>query len=174
MKQIKSSLIISAFLGLLLIAGSVWSQQSSSQEQNHHSGMSEMNKRGNQGMGFDQDKTTHHFFLTTSGGIIQVAANSRDDKTSRDQIQMHLHHISHMFADGNFEIPMFVHDQTPPGVPEMKRLKDQISYTYEETDNGGRVVISTKSQDAIKAIHDFLRFQIEQHHTGDSLEVKSL
>ena len=32
----------------------------------------EMKKRGNVAMGFDQDKTTHHFFLTKNGGVIQV------------------------------------------------------------------------------------------------------
>jgi hypothetical protein len=32
---------------------------------------------------------------------------------------------------------------------------------------GGRVRISTKNQDALNAIQDFLRFQIEDHDTGD-------
>jgi len=32
---------------------------------------------------------------------------------------------------------------------------------------GSRVRIKTKNPDALKAIHEFLRFQIEDHHTGD-------
>ncbi|HLW76163.1 MAG TPA: hypothetical protein VKS01_04240, partial [Bryobacteraceae bacterium] len=77
-------------------------------------------------MGFSQEKTTHHFFLYADGGAIQATANDPKDTGSRDQVQMHLGHIAKMFADGNFEIPMLVHEQTPPGTPAMKKLKDQI------------------------------------------------
>ena len=44
---------------------------------------------------------------------------------------MHLRHIAQAFKSGEFNIPMFVHDQTPPGVETMKKLKDQIHYKYE-------------------------------------------
>ena len=40
----------------------------------------EMEKRGDQGMGFSQDKVTHHFLLRNDGGAIQVTANSSTDK----------------------------------------------------------------------------------------------
>jgi hypothetical protein len=82
---------------------------------------------------------------------------------------MHLGHIARAFQSGDFDIPMFVHDSTPPGVPEMKRLQKQIRYTFEETPAGGRVVISTTNDEALAAIHRFLRFQIEEHKTGDPL-----
>jgi hypothetical protein len=131
-----------------------------------------MQKRGNQGMGFDQERTTHHFLLTKSGGIIQVTANSAADKNSAAQIRMHLNHIEHAFQSGDFNIPMFVHGQTPPGVPVMKRLKDQIQYRYEEIENGGRVSIASENAEAVNAVHEFLKFQIREHKTGDSLEVK--
>jgi hypothetical protein len=75
-----------------------------------------------------------------------------------------------MFAEGNFSIPMFVHDQTPPGVPVMKEKHAEISYSFEELEAGGRVRIKTANPDALKAVHDFLRFQIEDHHTGDATE----
>ena len=140
--------------------------------QHDHSKYGEMERRGNQGMGFDQDKITHHFLLRKDGGAIQVTANSADDKTSREEIQMHLHHIAHAFKSGDFNIPMFVHDQTPPGVDTMKKLKNQIKYKYELAENGGRVVISSANTDAVAAIHEFLKFQITEHQTGDALEVK--
>jgi hypothetical protein len=130
----------------------------------------EMDKRGNQGMGFDQDKTTHHFLLRQDGGAIQVTANSADDKASTEEIQMHLRHIAGAFQSGDFNIPMFVHDQTPPGVSTMKKLKDQIKYKYESAGNGGRVVISSVNAEAVAAIHEFLKFQITEHQTGDALE----
>jgi hypothetical protein len=125
--------------------------------------------RGNQGMGFAQEKTTHHFLLSKDGGAIQVTANSAEDKTSIDQIRSHLEHIAHAFQTGDFDIPMFVHDQTPPGVPAMARLKDRIQYRYERMENGGRVVITSGNAEAVDAVHEFLRFQIREHKTGDVL-----
>jgi len=60
----------------------------------------------------------------------------------------------------------------PPGVPEMKRLLKYIQYSFEETPNGGRVVISSANKEALEAIHRFLRFQIEEHKTGDQINVR--
>jgi hypothetical protein len=140
--------------------------------QQDHSKHGEMEKRGDQGMGFAQGKTTHHFLLRKDGGAIQVTANSAGDKSSKDEIQMHLRHIAQAFKSGEFNIPMFVHDQTPPGVAVMTKLKSQIKYSYETAENGGRVVISSANAEAITAIHEFLKFQITEHQTGDALEVR--
>lgn len=130
-----------------------------------------MNERGDHVMGFDHMKTTHHFRLAADGGSIEVTANSLQDGDSRDQIRMHLGHIAKMFAEGNFNAPMLIHDQTPPGVPLMKKLKSDIQYKFEETEKGAIVRITTRNPEALKAIHEFLRFQIKEHKTGDSLEV---
>ena len=137
----------------------------------HQPADEQMNKRGDHVMGFDHTKTTHHFLLEESGGSIEVTANKSDDVESSEQIRMHLKHITHMFADGNFNAPMLIHDQTPPGVPVMQELKGEIKYNYEEIDRGAAVRISTKSPAALNAIYDFLRFQIKEHKTGDSLEI---
>lgn len=134
--------------------------------------MGEMNKRGDRVMGFDHDKTTHHFRLLADGGFIQVEASDAKDTASRDQIRMHLTHIATMFADGNFKAPMLIHEQTPPGVPTLQRLKTEITYKFENTDQGGRVRIMTRNAEALNAIYEFLRFQIKEHKTGDPLEVK--
>jgi hypothetical protein len=132
----------------------------------HHSGV---NSRGDQAMGFSHEKTTHHFLLRSDGGVIAIEANDPMDTESRDAIRQHLTHIAEIFSDGNFEAPMFIHDQVPPGVPVMKRLKKQITYKFDVLDYGGQVLISTKNSDAVKAVHDFLRFQITDHKTGDPL-----
>ena len=78
-----------------------------------------------------------------------------------------------MFAAGDFDAPMFIHDQTPPGVPVMRRLKAEIKYEFERTEQGARVRIKTSNQEALAAVHDFLRFQIEGHQTGDPLEIQN-
>jgi hypothetical protein len=123
--------------------------------------------RGEKGMGFSQERTTHHFSLSPEGGAIEVTANAGSDTASRDQIRMHLAHVREMFAAGDFSIPMFVHDTTPPGVSTMKRRAGAIRYSYEELASGARVRISTADVDARDAVHDFLRFQIAEHRTGD-------
>jgi hypothetical protein len=123
--------------------------------------------RGNKAMGFEAAKTTHHFRLSSEGGVIEVSANDAADTASRDEIQQHLKHIARKFKEGDFDIPMFVHNQVPPGAPAMKRFKDAITYEYAATEHGARVVISTTNPDALQAIHNFLRFQIQEHPTGD-------
>jgi hypothetical protein len=132
---------------------------------------SAMMKRGDQAMGFSHEKTTHHFRLFKDGGAIEVAANDLKDTASRDEIRQHLSHITQMFAAGNFNVPMLIHDTTPPGVPTMKKLRDQIHYVFQETDSGARVRINTTNPQALEAVHAFLRFQITEHETGDTTEV---
>lgn len=127
-----------------------------------------MVERGGHVMGFPAAKTTHHFRLFLDGGEIEVRANDRDDAATRDMIRMHLSHIAGMFSEGNFNAPMLIHDTTPPGVPTMKRVREQIQYQYEPTASGGRVRIQTQDPQALDAVHAFLLFQIVEHRTGDS------
>lgn len=131
----------------------------------------EMDKRGDQAMGFSQSKTTHHFLLRRDGGAIEVEARDPQDEASRDQIRQHLARIAQMFAEGNFDTPMFIHAQSPPGAAEMKRRRLEIKYEFEKTERGGRVSIRASSAEALEAVHEFLRFQIKEHRTGDPLEV---
>jgi hypothetical protein len=51
----------------------------------------------------------------------------------------------------------------------MTELRDQIHYDFETTDSGGRVRIHTSNERAVQAVHEFLRFQITEHDTGDPM-----
>jgi hypothetical protein len=126
---------------------------------------------GDLAMGFPHDKTVHHFRMAADGGAIEITVNESHDKANATAIRSHLSHIARMFGDGDFSTPMFIHDGVPPGVTTMKLMKADIHYTYEEMPTGGRVRINSDSPIALAAIHDFLRFQINEHQTGDSLEV---
>jgi hypothetical protein len=129
-----------------------------------------MNDRGAMAMGFDQDKTTHHFYLYDDGGAIAIVANDPADTKNRDAIRSHLPHISMMFGDGRFDVPMLVHDSADvPGTKVMAARKSVITYRYVETPTGGRVDIVTTNKDALSAVHDFLKYQITEHKTGDPL-----
>lgn len=134
-------------------------------------GQHQMDARGKAVMGFDQDKTTHHFLLYEDGGAIDVSAKDAKDAANRDAIRAHLPHIAMLFGQGNFEAPMLVHDtKQVPGAAELARLKALIKYTYVETPAGGRVDIVATDKAAVAAVHEFLRFQIADHMTGDGLE----
>ncbi len=131
----------------------------------------EVETLGDEAMGFPHDKTTHHFRLYADGGAIEVTANDGKDSQNIRAIRFHLTHIAKMFSAGDFSIPMFVHDQVPPGAVVMKERRSDISYAYEELPMGARVRIKTTNSGALKAVHDFLRFQIEDHHTGDTDQI---
>jgi hypothetical protein len=126
-----------------------------------------VNEHGDHVMGFSHEKTTHHFELNYDGGIIDVRANDVKDTESRDQIRNHFHHITQMFADGNFNAPMLVHGTTVPGTATMTRLKDQLHWELQETPRGARIKITADDKPALDAVHEFLRFQIEDHKTVD-------
>ena len=133
----------------------------------------DVEQHGDQAMGFPHDKTTHHFLLYRDGGAIEVTANDGKDSTNIQSIRTHLAHIVTMFSSGDFSAPMFVHDQVPPGIPVMKEKRNDISYTVEEVSAGARVRIKTTNDEALKAVHDFLCFQIEDHHTGDVKDISA-
>jgi hypothetical protein len=148
-----------------------WAQHEHGQG-THDQHQADIKRRGAEAMGFNQDTTTHHFTLTRQGGVIQVTANSAADTASRDHIRHHLMDIAKRFPAGDFSPATHTHGQAPPGSEQMTALSSKIHYKYEEIERGGQVVISSRDPAAVKAIHEFLRFQIKEHQTGDPLAVK--
>jgi hypothetical protein len=138
-----------------------------------HSGHKELEARGSRTMGFDQAKAAHHFRLSPSGGSIEVHVKTLDDYETRSRIVAHLRQIAQQFKGGDFGVPVATHAEHPDGVTELRRLRELISYTFEATEHGGRVRITTGDRDALKALHEFLRYQIREHKTGDPLTVGS-
>jgi hypothetical protein len=127
---------------------------------------------GDMAMGFSHVKATHHFTLTPSGGHIRVVANDAADVSTRQMVRMHLAHIAQAFKAGDFSSPLFTHGRVPPGVPVIKRMKNSILYKYQDTKDGGQVRITSRDSQAVAAIHEFLRFQIQDHQTGDATTVQ--
>jgi hypothetical protein len=125
-------------------------------------------QRGDRVMGFAEAKTTHHFVIRKNGGAIEVTADDPDDAESVGLIRTHLQDIAGQFRRGNFELPREIHSQQPAGATAMARLASKISYRFSEMDGGGRLTIQTRNPEALSAIHAFLRFQIDDHQTGDA------
>jgi hypothetical protein len=144
-------------------------QQASSDAGDHFSGV---NARGDQGMSFSHEKTTHHFHLLADGGAIEIQSNEPTDAATQEAIRQHLVMIAVKFSQGDFAIPMFIHATVPPGVETMKRLKSKITLETENTERGAQLRMTTHDAEALAAIHSFLSFQIRDHQTGDSLEIQ--
>ena len=125
--------------------------------------------RGAGAMGFDQDATIHHFELNPMGGSIEVTVRNQSDAIVVAAVRDHLRSIASEFAQGIFAKPFAIHGEVPPGVPLMQKNRRAISYRYEDVPAGGVVRIKTADAPALKAVHEFLRYQITEHRTGDSL-----
>jgi len=81
---------VSNLFFLLLFSPVYWSafaQQSSPGKENDLAGV---NARGDQGMGFSHEKTTHHFHLPADGGAIEIQSNEPTDAASQEAIRQHL------------------------------------------------------------------------------------
>jgi hypothetical protein len=163
----------SFLITILCVAPTVLVAQQSpppAQPPSHHAAVT---SRGDHAMGFSHETTTHHFSLYQTGGSIDVSANNPKDSATRDEIRMHLSHIVKRFAAGDFDVPMFIHDTTPPGTSTMAKLRSQIHYRYNDTPSGAKIQIATTNPEALQAVHSFLRFQISDHQTGDTTAVRA-
>jgi hypothetical protein len=164
------------FLNVLAgVAAAAWlstpagaQQPPQGQALDHDAHHRDMLTRGAQAMGFDQERTVHHFLLYEDGGAIDVAVKEASDHANLHAVREHLQQIAGLFKEGDFGKPALTHAQQVPGTADMTRLKDRITYQYEETALGGRVRIVTRDAAALAAVHAFLHFQIEDHQTEDS------
>lgn len=156
-------IVIGTMMLASLCAPAAWAQHGAAAGRGHH----DMLRRGAEAMGFDQQRTTHNFLLYDDGGAIQVVARDAGDTASIEAVRRHLQEIARLFKAGDFSKPAHTHAREVPGTATMTRLKTRIEYRYEELPPGGRVHIATRDPEALQAIHAFLRFQIDDHKTGD-------
>jgi hypothetical protein len=137
-----------------------------------HMAASSVDTRGDHVMGFSHETAKHSFRLFADGGAVEVRANDANDRDTIAAIRGHLQEIAKEFAAGEFAKPEEIHARMPDGVEVMKELDKAIVYRYEELERGGQLRIVTTDTRGIDAVHRFLRFQIDDHHTGDSGKVE--
>jgi hypothetical protein len=128
-----------------------------------------LDARGDRHMGFRQAATIHHFLVGEAGGAIEVTARDAADAATIAQVRAHLQEVAVAFAGGDFSIPQAVHAEVPAGVPGLQAAGPRVTYAYEELPAGGRVALRGADAEAIAAVHTFLRYQIDDHGTGDPL-----
>ena len=122
--------------------------------------------------GMSHTKSEHSFRLFADGGAIELRAKDPADEATVAAIRTHLQDISPQFAKGDFSTPRFVHGYPPDGVARLEQLRDDITYRYQQLDGGGRIRITTRSAEALAAIHAFLRFQVTEHRTANPGKVE--
>ena len=118
--------------------------------------------RGTTAMGVDQYTSTHRFDTLPDGGRIELQRNV-DDSTGVADIRTHLQAIAKAFKTGDFTTPAFVHMQTVPGTLVMAANRASITYVYRALARGGELRLSTTDAEALRAIHQFIAFQRDDH-----------
>lgn len=119
--------------------------------------------RGQAAMGVDQYTSTHIFEPLPDGGRIELQRDDRDS-VGTIQIQRHMRQIAASFAAGNFQLPGYVHARIVPGAEVMAAQRAEISYTVEDLPRGAALRLRSATPSVVRAIHDFLQFQRQDHH----------
>lgn len=117
--------------------------------------------------GFDSERVTRHFYVLKNGGAVEITAKDTNDEATVKAIQAHLKKESDQLTKGNFEIVTGIYGRTPETAPQLKKLRDEITYATVPQENGGVLRMLTVNPTAKSAVHDYLRFQIDQWKSGD-------
>ncbi len=122
-----------------------------------------MFQRGNVAMGFEQEKITHKFIPTETGGEIIIMPINTSDSTTLNLIREHITDIQKDFSNGNFTKPFFIHAEQVPGTNTMNEKKELIEYDIRQISNGSILSMSTNDKVVINAIRDFMEYQGSEH-----------
>jgi len=129
------------------------------------SGFAGVQRRGAVVMGVDQYTSRHVFEPLPDGGRIELE-RSVDDSVGAAQIRRHMLMIARQFSAGDFCLPGIVHDREVPGTRVMAERRALISYTVESLPRGSAVRVRSSDSAAVRAIHEFLAFQRQDHHAS--------
>jgi hypothetical protein len=126
---------------------------------------SAMQTRGAHVMGVNQYTSAHVFEDLPDGGRVVLERADASDTADITTIRAHMRDIAAAFRAGDFTKPFEVHAQTVPGTAVMTAKRSVISYDATDRPRGGEVRIRSSNSGAVAAIHEFLAFQREEHHT---------
>jgi len=124
-----------------------------------------MQSRGAHVMGVDQYTSAHVFEDLPDGGRVVLDRDDAVDTAAIATIRAHMRDIATAFRAGDFTKPFQVHAQAVPGTAVMRERRATISYEAIDRPRGGEVRIRSNDSVAVRAIHEFLEFQRQQHHS---------
>ena len=116
-------------------------------------------------MGVDQYTSSHVFEPLADGGRIELQRD-HEDAAGASRIRAHMGEIAVRFAAGDFRLPGYVHARAVPGAAVMAAKRSVITYAVESLPLGAAVRVRSRDPEAIRAIHEFLAFQRQDHHAA--------
>jgi hypothetical protein len=128
-----------------------------------NSGFAGVQVRGEMAMGVNQYTSSHVFEPLPDGGRIELQRNA-SDSSGTARIRSHMRQIAIQFAGGDFRLPGFVHAQAVPGTEVMAAKRTDIQYLVEVLPRGAALRLTSRDPAAVRAIHQFLAFQRQDHH----------
>jgi len=153
----KNSLI--PILSILLIVCPAYAVEKASEKR-----LDEVAERGVHVMPFDLDLTTHIFSKSEKGGLQQIIAKDSSNMHQIQLIREHLTEISDEFQKGDFSKPVKIHDESMPGIKELRKAKpNQISIIYKDLRDGAEINYSADNPVLINAIHKWFDAQLSDH-----------
>ncbi len=119
--------------------------------------------KGSTVMPFDQERTTHVFRSTGTGGVQRVVAQGADASDQIPLIRSHLRTEAKRFAVGDFRDPMAIHGATMPGVAALRRNFADIDVAYAAIPNGASITYTTSDPKLVAALHEWFDAQLMDH-----------
>jgi len=121
--------------------------------------------RGAGVMPFDQNRTTHIFRASATGGVQVVIAKDARDTKQIALIRSHLHDEARRFAGGDFSDPMAIHGMRMPGLGELRRNIARVRVEYSSVPGGARISYTTVDPALLGSLHDWFDAQLMDHGT---------
>ncbi len=128
----------------------------------------DVNARFSKAMGTDVNKVVQHYYLVKNGGVIEFTAKDPNDTVSIAAIQKYLDLQRDQLEKGKVDVDADVHGKIPDGLLVVKRMRGEITFYTVKSDNGAVLRMFSVNEQARQAIHEFMKFQITEHKTGDS------
>lgn len=126
----------------------------------------EMNARFSKALGVSLDKVALHYYLVKNGGVIELASKDPNDTATIEAIQKYLQTQKDLWEKGKDPVTE-VHGKAPESVNLMRKLRNDITFYTAKTDTGAVLRMFSINNQARGAIQEYLKFEIEEHKTGD-------
>lgn len=150
-----SAMVVVAVVGLSACGGSGSGATADRQAQ--------VAARGATVMPFDQNRTTHVFHSTATGGVQRVVADDPHDARQIRRIRTHLRKEASRFAAGNFTDPMAIHGMKMPGLDALRRGAARVQVEDATIPSGAKITYTTAEPGLITALHDWFDAQLTDH-----------
>lgn len=119
--------------------------------------------RGAAVMPFDQQRTTHVFRATATGGVQRVVAKHAGDREQITLAREHLRKEASRFRAGDFSDPMAIHGMKMPGLAALRRSAARVQVGYTAIPRGAQISYTTAEPRLVAALHDWFDAQLMDH-----------